>query len=282
MSKNNLKKHFENEIELVSNFISTSKSKNNMWGYNSTWIDDADSTNFALISLHFLNNLNNFNYDNWISYFNSNYFSTYNDPDFLIKTLSDKNIKNVDGWCSNHHCVSAVSLYFLVISDNFSNIKNKLLDNFKQINLENSNAYWWSDNIYTLYYLFLSYQKLNFKKEMEQIQNFISLRVQNGFYEDSYGKNLFFTALALEILTFNKSFKELSSKIANYMINNQFEDGSWQESNSLCIPEPNEINPINENYEVQTFGIGVRSHEFNRLFTTTSALRSLYIWKNQN
>ena len=95
---------------------------------------------------------------------------------------------------------------------------------------------------------------------MEQIQNFISLKVEDGFYKDSYGRNLFYTALALEILTFNKSFKELCSKIANYITNNQFEDGSWKESNSLCIPKPNEINPINENYEVQTFGVGVRSY----------------------
>ena len=135
---------------------------------------------------------------------------------------------------------------------------------------------------YTLYYLFLSYQKLNLKNDIEQIQNFISQKVENGFYKDTYGISLFFTALALEILTFNKSYKELTSKIADYLINNQFEDGSWQESNSLSIPRPNEINPINENYEVQTFGIGVRSHEFNRLFTTASAIRSLYLWKNQN
>ena len=76
---------------------------------------------------------------------------------------ADKNIENVDGWCANHHCVSAVSLYFLAISDKFHTIKNKLLENFKQLNLENISAYWWSDNIYTLYYLFLSYQKLNLK-----------------------------------------------------------------------------------------------------------------------
>jgi hypothetical protein len=282
VGENNLKKQFENEIELASKFILSSKSSNNMWGYNSTWIDDADSTNFALISLYFLNNLNNFNYDNWISYFNSDYFSTYNEPDFLINALADKNIENVDGWCANHHCVSAVSLYFLAISDKFHTIKNKLLENFKQLNLENISAYWWSDNIYTLYYLFLSYQKLNLKNDIEQIQNFISQKVENGFYKDTYGISLFFTALALEILTFNKSYKELTSKIADYLINNQFEDGSWQESNSLSIPRPNEINPINENYEVQTFGIGVRSHEFNRLFTTASAIRSLYLWKNQN
>lgn len=281
VSENNLKKQFENEIELASNFILSSKSSNNLWGYNSTWIDDADSTNFALISLHFLNNLNNFNYDKWITYFNSDYFSTYNEPDFLINALADKNIENVDGWCANHHCVSAVSLYFLAISEKFPIIKNKLLENFKQLNLENISAYWWSDNIYTLYYLFLSYQKLNLKNEMEQIQNFISLKVDNGFYKDVYGINLFFTALSLEVLSFNISYKELTSKIANYLIKSQFEDGSWQESNSLCIPKPYDLNPINENYEVQAFGIGVRSREFNRLFTTTSVLRSLYLWKNQ-
>jgi hypothetical protein len=282
VSENNLKNQFENEIKLVSNFILSSKSSNNMWGYNSTWIDDADSTNFALISLHFLNNLNNFNYDSWISYFTSNYFSTYNEPNFLLNSLADKHIENVNGWCANHQCVSAVSLYFLVISDKFPNIKNKLLENFKILNLENIHAYWWSDNIYTLYYLFLCYKKLNLIEEIKQIQDFISSKIKTNFYEDSYGVNFFYTALALEILSFEKSYADKSSNIATFLINNQFDDGSWRESNSLCIPLPSETNPKNINYEIKSFGIGVRSHEFNRLFTTISALRSLYIWKNHN
>lgn len=282
VSANNLKKHFKIEIEQVSNFILTSKSSKNMWGYNSTWIDDADSTNFALISLHFLNNLDNFNYDNWFSYFTSNYFSTYNEPDFLLNALADKHIENVDGWCANHQCVSAVSLYFLTITDDFPEIKSKLLESFKNLNLENINAYWWSDNIYTLYYLFLSYKELNSIEDIKQIQNYISSKVKTDSYEDSYGINFFYTALALEILCFEKSFANKASQIANFLINNQFDDGSWQESNSLCIPFPSETNPKNINYEIKSFGIGVRSHEFNRLFTTTSALRSLYIWKNQN
>ena len=86
VGENNLKKQFENEIELASKFILSSKSSNNMWGYNSTWIDDADSTNFALISLYFLNNLNNFNYDNWISYFNSCAYCTTGQSEYTKKS----------------------------------------------------------------------------------------------------------------------------------------------------------------------------------------------------
>ncbi len=278
----NFKEYFEKEINLASDFILSSMSRNNMWGYNSTWIEDADSTNFALISLWFLNKLDNFDYKNWVSHFKSSFFTTYCDSNFLKVSLADKNINNVDGWCSDHYCVSAVSLYFLTISNRYPHIKNKLLENFKSISVKDIKSYWWSSNIYTLYYLFLSYKELGFKEEIEIIQNYVSINIKKGFYEDSYGKNLFYTALALEILLFNLKFKELTIKLVNNLVDSQFDDGSWLESNSLCIPKPNELKPTNENYNIQDFGVGVRSHEFNRLFTSVAVLKSLYLWKNQN
>lgn len=278
----NFKKLFEKEIEMTSQFLLSSKSNNNMWGYSNSWIDDADSTNFALISLHSLNKLKKYNHENWFSYFNSNYFSTYNDKDYLITALSDKNIINVDGWCSSHHCVSAVSLYYLSITKINPKYQSILLNNFLSLDLDKIKAYWWSDSIYTLYYIFLSYKELGLLAEIEKIQDYIGSKVIHDFFEDNYGKNLFFTALALEILIGNKKHSTKINNLKNYLLKNQFDDGSWIESNSLCIPKPENINPENVGLLIQKFGIGVRSEEFNRLFTTISVLRSLYLWKNQN
>lgn len=277
-----LSKLFEKEVQSASQFLLSSKSQNNMWGYSTTWIDDADSTNFALIALNSLGLIDDYNYDKWFGFFNGEYFSTYKDENYLLESLSDKNIKDVSGWCANHHCVSAVSLYYLVISNVDKDIAKKLLDNFKSIELNQITAYWWSDNVYTLYYLFLTFKKLNLNSETQKIQDYVSDNIQIEHYEDYYGKNLFFTALALEILLGNPKYSEKADKLANFLIKNQFNDGSWFESNSLCIPAPNEILPINKNLAVKNFGVNVRSQEFNRLFTTISALRSLYLWKNQN
>jgi hypothetical protein len=282
VSNSNFKKIFENEIKLASKFILLSKSPNNLWSYSKSWIDDADSTNFALISLHFLDLLENYNHDNWSAYFNGNYFSTYKNQKFLLNSLSDNNIKDVSGWCADHYCVSAVSLYYLACSNNKTNKLKKLLNNFKALDLNSIQAYWWSDNIYTLYYLFLAYKKLNIISELQKIQDYVGSKIKYDFYEDYYGKNLFYTALALEIIFENPRYQNLSNKLAEFLIKNQFDDGSWLESNSLCFPNPNDKRPTNKGYDIKNFGVGVRSHEFNRLFTSISALRSLYLWKNQN
>lgn len=277
-----LRNLFENEIKLASQFLLSSKSQNNMWGYSTTWIDDADSTNFALIALNFLGLLDNYNHDKWLDFFNEEYFSTYKNENYLLESLADKNIKNVSGWCSGHLCVSAVSLYYLVISNIDTDKSKKIIDNFKSIELEQITAYWWSDNIYTLYYLLLAFKKLNLNSETKKIQDFVSEKIKTDHYEDYYGKNLFYTALALEIMLENSRHQKIADKLANFLIKHQYNDGSWLESNSLCIPKPNEISPLNKNLPIKNFGINVRSQEFNRLFTTISALRSLYLWKNQN
>jgi hypothetical protein len=277
-----LRNLFENEVQSASQFLLSSKSQNNMWGYSTTWIDDADSTNFALISLFSLGLLDNYNHDEWCIFFNGEYFSTYKDKNYLLESLADKNIKDVSGWCTSHHCVSAVSLYYLVISDIDTDKTKRLLDNFKSLNLEQITAYWWSDSIYTLYYLFLTFKKLNLNSESEKIQDYLSKKIKVDHYEDYFGINLFYTALALEIMLENPKYSKIADKLADFLIKNQYNDGSWLESNSLCIPEPNEFSPQNKNLPVKNFGVNVRSHEFNRLFTTISAIRSLYLWKNQN
>lgn len=277
----NFKKIFGSEIDLISQQLLKLKSNNNMWGYNTSWIDDADTTNFALISLYCSDYLGDFDHTNWLSYFKSHFFSTYNNEKYLLKSLDDERITNVAGWCANHLCVSAVSLYYLAVSKKYSEIRDKLLNNFLLQDLHKITAYWWSDGLYTLYYLFLSYKELGLLSEVEKIQNYVSRRIKEDFFEDSYGKNLFFSALSLEILIDNPKYINKANQLVSFLVKNQFDDGSWLESNSLCIPHPNDTNPKNENLLIQSFGVGVRSHEFNRLFTTISVLRSLYIWKNQ-
>lgn len=282
VSHSDLRNLFDHEINLASQFLLSAKSKVDLWGYSTSWIDDADSTNFALISLYHLGLLGNYNHNVWYNFFNGEYFSTYEDKTYLLESLADKNIKDASGWCADHQCVSAVSLYYLVISNGDSKIIKKLLENFQSLDLESISAYWWTDNIYTIYYLFLTFKELNFISELRKIQDFVSSKIKGDCYEDYYGKNLFYTALSLEILLDNTKYLKLVSNLADFLIKNQFEDGSWLESNSLCIPEPHIKNPINKDLLVKNFGVNVRSHEFNRFFTSVSAFRSLYLWKNQN
>lgn len=124
-----LKSSFKNEIENALTYLKQNQI-NTLWSYNTTWIEDCDSTNFVLLS--FLTNhikVEELELENWLLFQNKNgSFSTYNNESQLIKALDDKNITNVNGWLANHVCVSAVSFYFFAQycqkSNSFLRIKN--------------------------------------------------------------------------------------------------------------------------------------------------------------
>lgn len=272
-----LKKAFENEILKALKFL-IENAQNHLWSYNSTWIEDADSTNFALLSL--LQNdveINNDIIRKWLKYQNvAGGFSTYYDEKHLVQSLDDKNIKDVSGWINTHNCVSAVSFYFLAL-DNIKKTSFTKLKNYFDVDFEKKiNSYWWTNSIYTLnylaktYYLLEEFEKLNWIIEkIEKIQNV------NGSFSDKYGESTFYTALAAEILLLGNNSKLKAEKAIFYLIENQYTDGSWNNSNALQVPNSKSIKPYNSVYPVSSFGMNVRAKEFNRLFTTVSVLKTL-------
>ena len=277
-----LKSNFKNEI---ANAISYLKQNliNTLWSYNTTWIEDCDSTNFVLLS--FL--INDFKIEeqvleNWLLFQNKNgSFSTYNNENQLKKALDDKNISNVNGWLASHNCVSAVSFYFLSQKNqkdySFSKIKN-----YFDKNLANElNCYWWTSNIYISYYLAKTYQLLNEVEKMNYIiSKIIETQNENGSFSDTYGENYFYTGLALEIMLLNTNIdKKKIEKTISFLLQNQFSDGSWQNSNALQVPNAQDIKIYNMHFPIATFGMNVRAKEFNRLFTTTTVLQSLSVYE---
>ena len=109
-----LKMIFQSEISKSIDFLVNIKNQR-LWGYNTTWIEDADSTNFAFLSFFFNKvEISPALYKNWIKFQQYDYgFSTYSNSQTLLKSLDDRNISNVDGWTKSQNCVSAVSFYFL-------------------------------------------------------------------------------------------------------------------------------------------------------------------------
>ncbi|AWK04370.1 hypothetical protein HYN56_09020 [Flavobacterium crocinum] len=272
-----LKIVFENEILKSLKFF-IENTKNNLWSYNSTWIEDADSTNFALLSLL----QNNVEIDvniisHLIKYQNeTGGFSTYNDKKYLIQSLEDNNITDVSGWTSSHNCVSAVSFYFLALynqkSTSFLNLRNYFEIDFEK----KTDSYWWTSSLYTLNYLAKTYYHLEeFEKlnwiimETEKLQN------DNGSFGDKYGESKFYTALGIEILLLGSSSKLKTQKGISYLLENQFDDGSWENSNALQVPNSKSLKPDELMYPISSFGMNVRAKEFNRLFTTISVLQTL-------
>ncbi len=280
-----LKTNFKEEISRGLGFIQNN-SISNLWSYNTTWIEDADSTNFVLLS-YALNDvlIDNNIIESWFQFQKKDGgFSTYSNKDFLLKSLDDKNISKVEGWLTSHNCVSAVSFFTLTklgLVKNNSNF-NKLKSFFENKLDTNIDSYWWTSPIYTLYYLAKTYytQQENEKfnlivKKIQKLQN------EDGSFCDNYGVNHFYTGLALEILLLDSNSETEIKKAVDYLLSYQFTDGSWENSNALQVPNSNDIIPSKSFFPVSTYGMNVRAKEFNRLFTTVSILSSLLIYEQR-
>lgn len=279
-----LKDSFENEISKALLFLENNL-RFGLWSYNSTWIDDADSSNFALLSF-FLNNKNIGPgvIEKWLQFQNSKGgFSTYFDKNKLLTALDDKQINNVDGWLYTHNCVSAVSFYFLAKYNQNETAFTKIKDYFDYDFEEKLNTYWWTSAIYSLYYLAKTYHLLN---DNNKLMHLISLvkkeQNENGSFGDKYGENLFYTGMALEILLLDQNNTTLEiEKTVGYLLQNQYDDGSWENSHALQVPKTMDIEPKNTHYPVSSFGMNVRTKEFNRLFTTVSVLQALTCYESK-
>jgi len=278
LSGKNLNVQLEDNIKNAMNFLQNSK-KEELWGYNQNWINDADTTNFVLLAFHYnLINIDDSILEKWISFYRKGQgFSTYIDSDNLLNSLGDKNITNVNSWTSGHQCVSAVSFYYLTVSKNFTSVHSNLDELFNEYLLRDDiKAYWWTSKIYTFYYLIKSYDLLENSKNVNLILS-ETAKIQNddGSFSDKYGPNFFLTGKAIKILLVRpKEYNYQIEKGINFLLTHQYLDGSWQNSNCLQIPDPELIDET-EIYPVNTHGTSVRAKEFNRLFTTVSILETL-------
>ncbi|UJH68196.1 prenyltransferase/squalene oxidase repeat-containing protein [Allomuricauda sp. SCSIO 65647] len=277
-----LKKLFSNNLAQSISFLKKNRI-GLLWGYNQTWIEDSDTTNLVLLSFLFNSvEIENRILHNWLRYRrNRSGFSTYLDEEFLLKSLHDKKIDDVTGWTATHQCVSAVSFYFMVLYN--ANTKTALeLEKYFEplISSKAINSYWWTSNIYTYYFLAKSFAALKKLDKLKIIQKQIKKKIdkKTGCVKDSYGENIFFTGMVLEILLLKKDeYLEDIEKIKEYILKNQYKDGSWENSHSLQIPEPSSVGVSKkEYYELSCYGTSVRAREFNRLFTTVCALKSLF------
>ena len=271
------------EFQKAIKFVENSMNDDFLWGYNKTWINDCDSTNFALLSLLLANkkikqecidSLNKFQRED-------GGFSTYNDQKLLLESLNDININDVGGWCQSHQCVTAVTLY---IKSYLKRDLEDILNYIKKIEIKNITSYWWSSPIYVYYYLSYSYNIIDCNTELDKIiEEISSLQLEDGsFKTNCMDDRVFYTAMALEILMFDYD-KHVSkvNKAVSFLMKNQYKDGSWTNSNALLIPDPSKDVWDVKNFPISSIGVGVRAQEFDRLFTTSTVLKSLNGYNKQ-
>lgn len=270
------------------------KSASPYWGYRQAYVNDIDSTNFALLVLrsdskfiHFVDFLYKWqNIDGGIPTYPSVCIG------MLRKAMKASDNDSYIGWTQSHPCVASVSFYVLnTVRHDVNNTKVLELEKYFLIFFQSGEklAYWWTNEIYTLYFLVLSYefiQSIELKRMLLNRLNKIFMSIDDeGCIGDAFNnKSPFYTSLLILILLeLNRmSIIDFKVDIDNsilWLLKNQLKDGSWKETNALQIPEPFCIIPDNKNWEVSEYGCNIRASEFNRLFATSVCLKAIYEFK---
>lgn len=248
-------------------------------GYSHIWIGDNDSSIMALLATKNYKRI-----DGLVDRFNSDGgVPTYYDDMQLLSSLlySHQGISNIDGWRQSHPDVSAAALYLLSKASYSGLEKERLILYFKNIIKNNQPmVYWWIDDIYTLFFLSLANSILKDQEMYHYIQSRTEDKLQS-YFEIANKENLtvFFISMLLHLLLYCGKKNE-ADQVAKALINMQYSDGSWPESNFMCIPAVDSLTPMKtSSWEVCDHGINVRAHEFHRVYSTSLALMALSEYK---
>jgi squalene-hopene/tetraprenyl-beta-curcumene cyclase len=264
-----------------------------LWGYNTDWVYDFDSTTCVLMSLSKLKNPVSPFVKEWFKgQTKSGGFSTYyHEGNSLFSNLGLKK-KDVKGWVGSHPCVSALAYYFvnsLPDHSEFHSQRNALKD-YMLANQNRSgiwSPYWWTSYLYPTCFAIqgLMMEHDDFSPRIEKAINHI-LANQNadGSYSCEVLKkpSAFYTALVLDTICFNerlyKTHSDSASKMQQWLLANQYSNGRFEGTDFLVIPNPNVTSwkPSTQNYELKKNG-GSNSitGEIANLFSTAVAQRAL-------
>jgi len=112
-----------NTLKKANKFLIQNK-QDNLWGYNTDWTYDYDSTTCVLGALNFGNyNIKQYMDKWWEGQGENGAFTTYTPTNKIISMLN-LNKKEIKGWTQGHTCVSAMSYYFLANSEVSTSYKN--------------------------------------------------------------------------------------------------------------------------------------------------------------
>ncbi len=274
-------------------FLKQNTVKDNIWGYNSKWVSDADSTTFVLRAL-LKNNIeiSEEQLNKWYSFQNEDGgFSTYNSEQEVIVSLNFPTDSNVKGWLNSHFCVSAAAYLFLceaAIKNNvFFNLRNYLELIIQQ--KETLKSYWWTHDVYALNLLLKGAVLIEdtniIKLVTNSLEEFTKSTSFNILKED---KNYFYLGLLLESLTINESISNQYTKVINeiveILLKEQLTDGSWLENTAMRIPHPAIIDASNStiNWRISDSGTNIIVKDFHRLFTTAACISGLSNYKKHS
>jgi squalene-hopene/tetraprenyl-beta-curcumene cyclase len=271
-----------------------------LWGYNTDWVYDFDSTTCVLLSLAKVKkSVSPFLREWFKGQTKSGGFSTYyHEGNTLFSNLGLKK-QDVKGWVGSHPCVSALAYYFvnsLPDHSEFNTEQNAL----KEYILANQTRkgiwqpYWWTSYIYPTCFTVqaMSMESDDFSARINKAVDFM-MRHQNedGSYSCEVLKkpSAFYTALVLDTVCSNGDLyirnADAAKKMQQWLLGKQYSNGRFDGTDFLVIPNPNVINwkPSTQNYEIKKNG-GSNSitGEVANLFSTAVAQRALERYQSLN
>lgn len=269
------------------NFL-TESQKNNLWGYNTDWSFDFDSTTCSLMNIVKTKKDTHFTKVWQTGQDDNGGFSTYSKNDSsLLDRLSLKN-SNIKGWVQSHVCVSALAYYFIISkqieeSVNLQKLKDYIFSNTNKDGIWD--AYWWTSPIYPTCFII---QAMILEKTTEsylieeKLIVLLQLQNKNGSFICPVNKkeSAFYSSLVLDTICLEKKFFDRFSneaqKLCKWLLENQMSNGAFDNTHYQVIPNPNvkQWKP-NHKFNQNIFGAGnsVTGEQF-ALFSTTVALRA--------
>lgn len=276
------------------NFLLNNR-QNGLWGYNTDWISDFDSTTCVLLSM-LKDSLNvNPDLDKWIKgQTKKGGFSTYSkNSKELLSLLGLRDMKNIKGWTEEHVCVSALA-YYLLSNPKMSAKRKRELVLVRNFILRSRDerglwpSYWWTSKIYASCYAIKGLLNESNLKYDSIIKKAIRSLIQHQNNDGSFScdvlktKSVFYTSLVLSTVCYDKSiylkYEKRAEKMKMFILKNQFDDGGFQGSNFLVIPQPNSVmeKKPDHNFKINIAGGGnAITGEVSNLFSTSVALNAL-------
>jgi len=272
--------------------------QDDLWGYNTDWTYDYDSTTCALLTLNDKNEPIDKYINRWLKGQTENgSFRTYSPNNKIVSNLSLSK-KDIKGWTQGHVCVSAMSYYFLSKLENqepYSDEIERLEEYILKTKTKDGvwKPYWWTSYIYPTC---LNLQgMLNRSQFGDEIHSSIKYILEHQNDDGSFScellekKSLFYSAMVLDTLcasenVYTKYAKQIES-LKDWILKNQLDDGSFESTNFLVIPSPNvtKWKVENNDFKINSFGSGGSiTGEVSGLFTTAIVNRGLRRYRDIN
>ncbi len=259
-----------------------------VWPYIEGWVEDADSTNFALLGA--ISNSQDVTKElqELLTYQKKDGgFTTYKDTSILLEYLDDPKINNVSGWVQSHTCVSAGTLLVLSKMKGYDKEINELINYLLSSISKNKlwNSYWWTSEIYSTAFIIEASVTINNENLNNAVQNAITalmnLQQTSGLFADEFNKeHIFYSGLVLNALCssdlFFVQYEKQLDQLVKAILNKQNEDGSWDSSYALRVPAADCLNPKEiDQWRKHDLGQNVIIEDIHRTITTSTVLAAL-------